>query len=150
MPASSPLKTVCCYGCKQNIRLPVKSLCSIFAQVFRCVRSHRLPPGQSTRNFGSKLLLKTPIWSPFLHWKRGQGRTQVIPQASDTSGIPMAYCFHWLEKMPPPSRREGQERMTRLTLVRGHDKGRALLVSSSLSRKSQRQGLVCSPGWSSI
>lgn len=36
-------------------------------------RGHRLPPRQSTRHFGSKLLFKRPSWSPFSGLGEGSG-----------------------------------------------------------------------------
>lgn len=69
---SPPLKPACCYGCQQIIRLVIKNLGSIFAQVFRCTGAIGYVL-QSTRDFGSKLLFKRPIWSPFSGLGEGSG-----------------------------------------------------------------------------
>lgn len=149
MWASPPLKPACCHGCQQIIRLVIKNLGSIFAQVFRCpgaIGYHLVrAPGTLEANF----YLKGQSGVLFLDWERDQDPAKVILQASNTSGIPVAYCFRLLERMLPPRRQQEEDR-TRLTLVPGHDKAQALLVSSSLNRKSQNQGLGCSSEWSSI
>lgn len=121
-------------------------------------RVHQEPP-VPTWPCGSNFLFKRPVWSPFLNWEEGSesspGHTAGLRHPRHPNGLLLLLVgkgCHLQKKTLLLKREQVYEAHSGHVPghVPGHHKGRALIVSSSISRTFQRQGLISSPWWPSI